>query len=131
MNVTKMLGVISSVSDSVIMKSLLPDLHIGSEFGFRPKRKSALDILDRLFELAERRDQNMDVIGHQDECMEEVGGAAIVVESVDEQLCPAFVIKKRLPVPGLGRNHAGLAVVSGRFSLGNHSATSGAKAPIN
>src|SRR5882672_5814658 len=120
MDVSNVLGVVSSVPNPVILKSFLPDLHIRAQFFLCPEGEASLKELDCLFKAAEWRYQDMDVIVHDDKFVEKVGRASIMVEGVDEQLCPSFGVEKRTSAPGLGRDHVSLAVVGRRFSLGSH-----------
>src|SRR5581483_4008397 len=72
----------------------------------------------------------MEMVWHNDEFMEEVSTPAIMVESLNQQLRPAFITKQRTSSPSLGGNEVGLLVMGGMLSRGSQRRTSGAKAPL-
>ena len=115
----------------MILKPLLPDLHVGAEFLLRSIRKPALNELHRLFEVRLGRYQNMNVIGHNDKFVKQIRLATIVIESIDEQFRPSLRLEQRATPPCLSRDHVGLTGVSRVFSLRPQLLTSGAKAPVN
>src|ERR1700730_14099151 len=130
MNVANMLRIVASISDAMILESLLPDLHIRAKFLLRAKGKATLDELNRLLQACQRSHQDMDVVGHNGEFVQKIGGASVVIESVNQKLCPRISLKKRTTSPSFGRDHIGLAGIGRVFSLWSHVVTPRAKAPL-
>jgi hypothetical protein len=62
----------------------------------------------------------VDVVGHDHEVMQQIGRAAVVIKSVDQQLCPAFLAKESAAFPGGGRHHVALGVVGRVFPFWLH-----------
>ena len=121
MNVANMLGIIASIPDPMILESLLPNLHVRTKFLPSPKRKAAFDELNRLLQACQRRNQNMDVVGHDGEFMQEIGGRPIVIERVDQKFRPRLGLEKSATFPCGRGDHVGLGIVRRMFSLRLHS----------
>jgi len=101
MNVANMLGIIASIPDPMILESLLPDLHIRAELLPGAKGEAPFDELNRLLQACNRRDEDMDVVGHDDKFMQKISVTSVAIESLDEEFFPSIGIEKRTTPPGL------------------------------
>jgi len=70
------------------------------------------------------------MIGHDDEFVQKIGRAAIVVQSIDQEPGPTFVAKEGSPLPRRRGDHVCLASIRSVLSVRSHDATSAAKAAI-
>src|SRR5713101_7498791 len=120
MDVTNMLGIVASIPDAMIMESLLPNLHVRAKFLLGSEGEAALDELNGLLQACQRSHEYMDVVGHDGEVMQKIGGTSVVIEGVNEKLCPPVVVEKRATSPGFRRDHVGLAGIGRVFSLWSH-----------
>src|SRR4051812_49944034 len=66
----------------------------------RSIREPAFDELNRFLQACFRRHDYVDVVRHDYELMQQVGCPAIVIQSIDQQLRPAFFLEERAPAPG-------------------------------
>ena len=88
MDVIAMIIVVLFVSNAMIRKALLPDKIGIAEFPLGSKRKATLDVLQSFFEgnIFRRREHQVEVIGHDDEFVEEKAALrAIVGKDVDQE----------------------------------------------
>ena len=93
-----MLLVVMRIFNAMICEALLPDSVLEIEFPCGAKRKSSLDVLDRLFErsFSLRSDQEKKVIGHNDKFVEEKSALVTVLdEDVDKKRSHAFGLEDR------------------------------------
>jgi hypothetical protein len=74
----------------VIGKAGLPNLTIPLQFSFGSERESALDELNRLFDRLDWRNEQVQMVWHDDKGMKFVSGSVIVIQDVDHQACPAL-----------------------------------------
>src|ERR1700693_4605434 len=82
LDVANVLRVIAGIPETMILESLLPDLHVRVEFLLRPEGEAPFDELDCPLQACQRRDEDMDMVGHDDEFMEKIGGASVVLMRV-------------------------------------------------
>ena len=129
-NVMDVEFVVLNVSNPVIGKSALPDLRIRTELFLRAMGEAALDELDRSLQGGLWSDQQMEVLGHQDEFVQEIGFALIRQEGFEEKARPGLSAEERAPLPCFGRDEVGLSVVGGMLACGFQNLPSGAKAPL-
>ena len=92
--------------------------------------EAALDELNCSFEGCPGCDEQMKVIGHQDEFVEEIGFALIREQRFEEQSSPGLGAKECAALPGFGRDEVGLSVVGGVLACGFQNLPSGAEAPF-
>ena len=81
------------ISNSMIRKPSLPDFQVRSKLFLCPVGESPFDELNRSFQGNGGSDQNMEVIGHEDEFVEKIGLASIGKEGLEEQASPGFRAK--------------------------------------
>ena len=129
-DVMDVLFVVFSIANAVIGKPALPDFEVRLELLFRSERETALDELDCAFQSYLRSEEQMKMIGHQDEFVEEIRFASIRKESFEEETSPGFSSKERSTLPCFGRDEVGLRVVGGVLACGFQELPSGAKARI-
>jgi hypothetical protein len=84
MDVVHMLLEILPTSDSMIGKTPLPYLCGRAKFFFDPKGESPLEELYGSLKRDQRRDQQMEVIRHQDEFVQKISLAAMRQERLEE-----------------------------------------------
>ena len=104
----------------MIRESLLPNLHVRSQFFLRLIREPAFDELNGFLKAREGRQDYMNVVGHDDEFVQEIRRATVMVESIDEQTSPRLSAKERTPTPRGGGNHVRMARVRGVLSGRSH-----------
>src|SRR5215467_3301823 len=72
----------------------------------------------------------MNVIGHDDELVQQIDLAAIVIEGINQEFRPTMILEESSTAPGLGRDHVGLTGVARMFSLRPHLIPQGLKPPL-
>src|SRR5260370_13040192 len=92
-------GIVVCVTDAMILKSFLPDLHVRAQFSLCPIRESAFDKLNRLFETRLRSDECVKMVRHDDEFMQKVGCASVVIQRVNQKFRPSFGVKESPAFP--------------------------------
>src|SRR5882762_6283601 len=117
MNVSNVLRIIATIPDAMIMKSLLPDLHVRAKLLLRAKGNATFDELDCFLQACQGRHKNMDMVGHDSEFMQKIGGTSVVIQSVDEKSRPSIGVEKRTTSPGFRRDHVGLPGISRVLSI--------------
>jgi len=108
---------IACIFDAALCKAVLPDRHAR----FETERESTLDELHGLFEgdVLCRRDQDMNVIGHEDECVELVASfGAVVFEQVEEKVRVRVGLKEAAAIRGHGGDEEGADFLRGEFHAG-------------
>jgi len=128
MDVLEMFLVVRGIANSMIGKTSLPDFEIGSEFLLCSVRETTLDELESTLQGDLRRDQEMEVIGHEDEFVEEIGLASISEKSFEEETSPWLHLEERAALPRLRGDKVRLRVVGGVLARGFQNLPSGAKA---
>src|SRR5579862_2543186 len=88
LDVKLMNSIVARVSDAVIRKSLLPDFQIRTDFLLCSIRESAFDELNRFFQARNRGKKNVNMVGHDDEFVEQISRTPIVKESMDQKSRP-------------------------------------------
>jgi hypothetical protein len=73
MDVLNVLLVILKIPDAMVGKPALPDLGVRSEFVLDAIGKPTFDKLSGAFQRDKGRDEEMKVIGHQNEFMQQIG----------------------------------------------------------
>src|SRR5579864_3349141 len=129
-NVNRMNSIIARVADAMIRKPLLPNLHVRAQLLLRSVRKCTLNELHRLLQASQRRDDRMQMVRHDHELMQQIGGAAVMIDGVDQEIGPSLISKKVASLPRAGRDHVGLLRVGRMLPCRSQLRTSGAKAPI-
>ena len=117
LNVANVLRIVVSVPNSMILESLLPDLHMRTKFLLGLEGEAAFDELNCFLQACQWRDEEIDVVGHDDEFMQKVSGASVVVEGVDKKSCPSIGVEMRTTSPSLRRDHISLACVGRMLPL--------------
>lgn len=87
MNVISMVREILCITNPVVRESALPDFALATKNGAKSVRVSAFSQLDGMFKgyVIRRRDEKMDVFGHQDEGVQlKAAFATVVVKSFQE-----------------------------------------------
>jgi len=82
-DVDDMHTVVILVANPMIGKPSLPDFQVRAKLLFRPIRKSAFDELHCFLEAGKRRDEYVQMIGHDNEFMEQISRFPIVTERID------------------------------------------------
>jgi hypothetical protein len=85
-NVIDVQQIVFRIANAMIRKTLLPDLDIRAKFLLGAVREPTLDELDSLFQTRLWGKENVNVIGHNYKLMQQICGAAIMANSVDELL---------------------------------------------
>src|ERR1700694_5917296 len=116
-DITNVRHIIAGVTNAVIMKPLLPDFHIRAKVLLRTKRKATFDELNGFLQARQRSDEDMDMVGHNGELVQKIGGTSVVIQSVDEKSRPSIGVEKRATSPGFRRDHVGLPGISRVLSL--------------
>ena len=93
-------GIVVCVTDAMVLKSLLPNLHVRAQFFLCSIRKTALDELNSPFEARPRSNERVKMVRHDNEFVQEIGGWPIVIERVDQKFRPRLSLKERAPCPG-------------------------------
>src|SRR6266849_1170336 len=96
-NIRNVPQVVSYIANAMIRKTLLPNFHIRSQLLLRPIREPALDELDSLLQTRFRRDQNMDVIRHDDKFMQKICRTSVMIERVNHEQRPTILGEKSSP----------------------------------
>src|SRR5579864_1652625 len=122
--------IVAHISNAMIRKSLLPYFEIRAQLLLRAIRKSAFDELHGLLQASQRRDDRMQMIRHDHELVQPIGGAAVMIDGVDQEIGPSLIAKKVAAPPRAGRDHVSLLRVSRMLPCRSQVRTSGAKAPI-
>src|SRR5690348_2989183 len=92
-------SIITPVADAMIRKPLLPHLQVRIQFLLRTIRKSAFDELHSLLETRKWSDNRMQMVGHDYELVQQIRGAAVMIDGIDQEICPTFVAKQIPPLP--------------------------------
>src|SRR5579863_1487626 len=129
-DVLDMLCIVLGVADPMIRKTALPDFGIRPQFLFRSKRRAALDELNSPFQRNEWRDQQMKMIGHEDEFVKEIRIAAICQQGFEEQPCPRLGTEQGPAFPRLRCDEVCLRVVGCVLACGFQNHPSAAKAAV-
>jgi len=104
MNVATADFVVGSVADAVVGEASLPD----GEFGGEAVGEASLDESDGAFEGFLRGEEEMDVVGHDDEGVEfVVSFGAVVLKSFDEEFGVAFDLEETAAVVGSAGDEEG------------------------
>ena len=104
MNVATADFVVGSVADAVVGEASLPD----GEFGGEAVGEASLDESDGAFEGFLRGEEEMDVVGHDDEGVEFVMAfGSVVLEGFDEEFGVAFDLKEAASVVGSAGDEEG------------------------
>jgi len=119
---------IHSIANSMIGEAPLPDFQIRLEFLLCAIGEAALDELNCALQSYLRSEEQMKMIGHQDEFVEEICFASAGKESFEEKPGPGFSLEKGAVLPRLRRDKVGLRVVRGMLASGFQNLPSGAKA---
>jgi hypothetical protein len=106
------------ISNPMIGEPSLPDFEIRPEFLFCPVRKPSLDELDCSFKRGYRSDEQVEMVGHQNKFVEEIGFASIGKQSFEEETGPGFGLKDGPALPCLRGDKVGLRVVGGVLACG-------------
>ena len=81
-----------AISNSMIRKPSLPDFQVRSKLFLCPVGESPFDVLDRLLQGDGGSNEQVKVVGHENEFVKQVGFASIGEESFEEEsrprLCP-------------------------------------------
>ena len=72
MNVMEVLVIVLGIPNPVVCKSATPNLHIRSKFLLGVKRKPILDELNCPLDRNRRSDQQVKMVGHQNEFVQEI-----------------------------------------------------------
>ena len=90
-----------------------PNVSIPFELPFGAERKSTLEALNCQFKTCLRGNQQVEVIGHQDESVDQVTIRSEPIECFEEEVCPALVAEEGLPPRRVRGHEVSLAVVGG------------------
>ena len=82
------------IANAVVGESLLPNVELPFKFALRSEGKAALDQLDCLLNTLFWGDEEMEMIWHDDICMELVAGSVIMSQYVKHQARPSFVAEE-------------------------------------
>ena len=107
MNIFSMMRIILRVADAVVRKSALPDFAFAPQFRAQRVRISAFDELDRALNgyVVRRGKQQMNVLGHDDKCMQlKTSLATISVHGLEKQSHVRFHNEQPASLPGEERN---------------------------
>ncbi len=85
--------VILRIPNTMVGKAATPYLRVRSKLRFYTVRESALDELNRPFQRAGWRNEQMKMIGHQDKFVQQIGLAPIVKQNLEKQSRPSLGAK--------------------------------------
>lgn len=111
MNVADVQIEVCSVANAMIGESPLPDFKIRAKFLFGAVGKTTFDELDCAFESDFRSDQQVKMVGHEDEFVEQIGLASVGEEGFEKKAGPGLGLENGATLPGLRCDEVGLRVV--------------------
>jgi hypothetical protein len=97
MDVDHVLIEISRIPDPMVGETPLPHLPRILKLLLGTIRESSLNELGRFLQCSRWRDQQVKVVVHDHELMEQIGIAPIVINAVQYELYPALVSEERFP----------------------------------
>jgi hypothetical protein len=115
---------------AVVGETCLPDIALPFQSALCLKGESSLDQLDGLFKWNLWAQQEMDVVGHDDEVMQP-NLLEVPFEGLQEEARPWFVAKEALAASCLEGDKVGLAGLPEDLSLGPHPFPPGLKPPAS
>src|ERR1039457_27024 len=100
------------IADSVVGEPRLPNLPTPLQIPLGAEGESSLDQLDRFLDRLNWRDEEVQVIGHDDKPMQLVASSDIMVDRCKHQSRPAVVAKERRAARCLSRDKVSELVAS-------------------
>lgn len=113
-NVVAVRSEVARIFDAALCEAVFPN----RRFGFETERESALDELHGLFDgdVRGRRDEEMDVIGHEDEGMDRIATlSAVVVHQTDQEIRVGVGLEGAAAVRGDGGDEEGADFLRGEL----------------
>jgi len=105
---------VGRVFDAALREAVFPDGH----FGFEAEGESAFDELHGFLDgdVRRGREEEMDVIGHEDEGVDRVASfGAIVVEKLKEEVCVDVGLEETATIRGDGGDEESAKLLRGEF----------------
>jgi hypothetical protein len=105
-DVVAMSLVVVRIFDAAERETLFPDRH----FGFEAKGETSFDVLNGLLDgdVWGGRDEEVEVVGHEDEGVELIAAfSAVVIEELEEEICVVVDLEEATSIGGDGCDEEG------------------------
>ena len=107
------------VTNSVVGESFLPNLPLPAKFFLRPIGEAALDVLHGSLQTLKRRQEQMNMVWHQDILVQQIR-TPVIFQHLQEEVCPSLVTEKRFALRSLRSDEVCLPGLPYRLSAWDH-----------